>query len=636
MFTFRKLFGKSSQPHRRHTASRQPRSAPLTVEKLDDRILPAGVTYHGGAIIPNVRVEPIFYGSSWSANATLKQQAQDITTFWQSLTNSSYMDELGQYFQYRYAGGQFVGLTYVGHGSTHGADITGDGPTSGTVYDNPDTTGASSSNLTTQDVVRREMLVGNVDSANQNTLYIVYLAPGVQFNTQNGNITSAGYYGYHDHSGANDGFYYGASWIPSFNYAVLGYPGSASTNVFPTLTWHSTHEFAEAVTDPDLSTGWYLNNAQNEIGDLANGITGQLGSYTVEYQWSNQDNAPALWTGTAHWARMANGTVSQTISALNKNGVEEMFGIGGSGYLYMQIQDGANGGWHGNWQYLNGAGKQFAVGKEANGLLTLFAIGTDNSVSYLNEVSPGNWSGAQWHPIGGPGTWGNAIAVGSDSWGQQEVFVAGGDHAVYYARETSSSSASYTGFTSLGGSAQWETGSKKTLAVNHEADGRLTLFAIGTDNTPRYLDQVSPAFGPNYWSTSSSWQSMTGAAQDIAVGRMANGALEVFVVGMNGHLYSQWQTSANGYWTGWQYFGQGVVSQIAVGYTTSGKLEVFGIGLDNAVYSIVPTNSSADLNLGWTGLGGYASSLSLGYNQDGSFTLFTVGSDSDVYTAKVG
>jgi hypothetical protein len=284
-----KILSKSSRLGR--ATGGRPKSVPLAVEQLDDRIVPAGVTYHYGNIIPNVQVEPIFYGSSWNSDSELKQQAQSITSFWQYLTNSSYMDELGQYYEWNW------GFIHVGHGSTHGADITGDGPTSGTVYDNPDTTGWSWGNgFTTQDLIRREMLSGKVDMANQNTLYIVYLAPGVQFNTQNGALTSAGYYGYHDTSGANDGYYNVISWVPSFNYAVLGYPGSTSSYAaFPTLTWHSTHEFSEAVTDPDLKTGWFGTSASDEIGDRANRQVGNLNGYNVQYEWSNADNATALW-----------------------------------------------------------------------------------------------------------------------------------------------------------------------------------------------------------------------------------------------------------------------------------------------------------------------------------------------------
>ncbi len=303
MQVLRKLFGRTT-----HSTRRRPQSVRLGVEQLDERLVPANVTnvtghslYGSGTIIPNVRVEPIFYGSSWGTDVTLKQQAKDITTFWGNLTNSSYMDELGQYYQWNW-----WGPTFVGRGSTHAADITGDGPTSGTMYDNPDTPGASSNAgpWTSQDLVRREILSGNVDSPNQNTLYMVYLAPGLQFSKGAGGITSAGYYGYHDTSGANDGFYRSLwYWNPSFNYAVLTYPGATSSaSAFPTLTWHSTHEFAEAVTDPDLSTGWYYLNASGEIGDQANGITGILNGYTVEYQWSNADNGPALWQPSGqHW-----------------------------------------------------------------------------------------------------------------------------------------------------------------------------------------------------------------------------------------------------------------------------------------------------------------------------------------------
>jgi hypothetical protein len=632
MFTLRKLFGGSKQP--RCTAACRRKSVPLGVEILDDRIMPAGVTYNGGAIIPNVRVEPIFYGSSWSSDTTLKQQAQSITQFWQYLTTSSYMDQLGQYYQLTYPASIFVG-----HGSAlANPDITGAGPTSGTVYDKPGTLGGSG--LTIQDLIRGEMLAGHVDMATSNTLYIVYTAPGVGFYASGG-INSTNDYGYHGPSTANDGSYGIFPWLPSFNYAVIDYPAAASSSAsFATLTWHSTHEFAEAVTDPDLSTGWYQGDSSHEIGDLANGITGNLAGYTVEYLWSNIDNNPALWTPHAHWVRTANGTVTQIVSALNKDGVEELFGIGTdtNHSVYYQIQDGQNGRWDsGAWETLYEGAKQLAVGREENGLLTVWVIGNDNGVHFVNEVSPGNWSGAQWQSLSG---WGSAIAVGSDKLLQQQVFVVGGDSHVHYRAETAansglSGSSGYSGWGDLGGSFLGENGSKKTLAVNHEADGRLTVFGIWTDSSVRYLDQVSPPFGPNYWSATATWQNLSGGAQDIAVGGMPSGALELFVVGLDNRLHSRWQSGANGSWNGWQNVGGGFISQIAVGQATNGSLEVFGIGADNAVYSIVPTNSPSDGSLLWTDLGSSAVALSLGYNEDGSFTLFEIGNDQDAYTAKI-
>jgi hypothetical protein len=421
-----------------------------------------------------------------------------------------------------------------------------------------------------------------------------------------------------------------------------------------TFTWVFSHELVERIS---TGTGHGITmNAPRDAGTDGEWQNAQIadnepdGTYfarlnvkdpfpwEVQAYWSIADQAFVVPDGTTtHWTRMAAGAVLQTVSALNANGVQEMFGIGTdpNHAVYYQIQHGPNGAWDNAWGTLAGGAKQLAVGKEANGLLTVFIIGGDNQVYSINEVSPGNWSGAQWQSLGGYAT---ALAVGQDSSRELEVFAVGSDNAVRYRNETGMNTRLYNAWGLLGGSAKPQTAfaSQKTLIAGNEADGRMVLYAIWNDSAQsvHYLDQVKPAFGAPTWS-GAIWQSMGGGAKDLAAGRVASGAETLFIVGMNNQLYSQWETGANGAWTGWHAVGRGFVTQIAVGQTAAGSLEVFGIGTDNAVYGIVPTNSSSDSTLNWTRWGAYAYGLSLGTNQDGTFTLFEIGSDKDVYAAKV-
>src|SRR5438445_5281595 len=54
-----------------------PKSFRPSVEALEDRLVPAGMQYGGGAIIHHVKVEPVFYGSAWSGG-TLQTQARQL------------------------------------------------------------------------------------------------------------------------------------------------------------------------------------------------------------------------------------------------------------------------------------------------------------------------------------------------------------------------------------------------------------------------------------------------------------------------------------------------------------------------------------------------------------------------------
>jgi hypothetical protein len=55
------------------------------------------------------------------------------------------------------------------------------------------------------------------------------------------------------------------------------------------LTSTSSHELCEAITDAVPGTGWY-DQTHGEIGDICAWKTKQLGGYTVQLEWSNQQN----------------------------------------------------------------------------------------------------------------------------------------------------------------------------------------------------------------------------------------------------------------------------------------------------------------------------------------------------------
>jgi hypothetical protein len=56
------------------------------------------------------------------------------------------------------------------------------------------------------------------------------------------------------------------------------------------LTSTSSHELCEAITDPVPGQGWY-DDVNGEIGDICAWKTKQVGTYTVQLEWSNQANA---------------------------------------------------------------------------------------------------------------------------------------------------------------------------------------------------------------------------------------------------------------------------------------------------------------------------------------------------------
>ena len=100
-----------------------------------------------------------------------------------------------------------------------------------------------------------------------NVLYFVYLPPNVTVAMGDGQSCRQ-FCGYHDAIG--DGIFY----------AVMPYPGCAGCagglSVLDALTSTSSHELAEAITDPVPGTGWY-DDTHGEIGDICAWRTARAG-----------------------------------------------------------------------------------------------------------------------------------------------------------------------------------------------------------------------------------------------------------------------------------------------------------------------------------------------------------------------
>ncbi len=164
------------------------------------------------------------------------------------------------------------------------------------------------------------------------------------------------------------------------------------------------------------------------------------------------------------------------------------------------------------------------------------------------------------------------------------------------------------------------------IAVGKNADGRLELFVRGTDNAVWHKWQTAPNNG---WS---GWASLGGIiTSNIAVGNNADGRLELFVRGTDNALWHMWQTAPNDGWSGWASLGGVITSDPELGRNADGRLEVFARGTDNAVWhqwQTAPNNGWS----GWASLGGViTSNIAVGKNADGRLELFVRGTDNAVW-----
>jgi C1A family cysteine protease len=225
------------------------------------------------------------------------------------------------------------------------------------------------------------------------------------------------------------------------------------------------------------------------------------------------------------------------------------------------------------------------------------------------------WSG--WNTEGGVLTSNIACAANRD--GRLEIFARGTDNALWH-KWQDSPGGGWSGWASQGGVLTSE------IAVERNQDGRLEIFVRGTDNALWHQWQESAGGG---WS---GWASQGGVlTSDPSVGRNADGRLEVFARGTDNALWHQWQESAGGGWSQWATQGGLLTSNIAVALNADGRLEIFARGTDNAVWhkwQVAAGSYWSD----WASEGGVLTSeITVGQNQDGRLEVFGRGTDGALW-----
>ncbi|HEX4599740.1 MAG TPA: hypothetical protein VH278_18280 [Burkholderiaceae bacterium] len=218
------------------------------------------LTYRNGPLMTAVEVFTIYWGSEWQTGALSAVPAQ-INAFFDFILTSPLIDQLAEYS---------VPNWTIGHGKR-----------SGTLTVTTPQPKASMSDTAIQHTLQ-QLISGHpqVPPPSPNTLYFIYMPTGVRV-VQGGAASCQSFCGYHnDISG-------------QIFYAVMPYPDCAgcmgTLSTFEALTTTSSHELCESITDPIPGQGWY-DDTNGEIGDICAWKTKQLGSYTVQLEWSNKAN----------------------------------------------------------------------------------------------------------------------------------------------------------------------------------------------------------------------------------------------------------------------------------------------------------------------------------------------------------
>jgi hypothetical protein len=153
-----------------------------------------------------------------------------------------------------------------------------------------------------QHAIQAGITGGWLQRPDANRLYVVYVEPGIAV-WDAGSDSISGFLGYHGAFAGHDA----AGRAADIHYVVVPHPGgwnpTAQSQGFPTnfaqLTAVSSHEIAEAVTDPNANykrLGWYDDTHDAEIGDLTPNAIATLNGYYVQLV-VNQNDSVLLFSG---------------------------------------------------------------------------------------------------------------------------------------------------------------------------------------------------------------------------------------------------------------------------------------------------------------------------------------------------
>lgn len=200
------------------------------------------LSYHGGPLLANVEVTTIYWGSAWATDPL----RTELDEFFNFAVTSSLIDQLSEYT---------VANFIIGHGKHVQSVLLGDDPA--TPLDD------------TAIQARLDELIaaGTVPPKNDNSVYFFFLPSGVTV-TIDGSASCAQFCGYHNVS--NSGVVYAVDTYDD----CQGCQFTGDTLSSSTVT--ASHELCEAITDPQLD-GWYDDNTGEEIGDICEGSTKQIG-----------------------------------------------------------------------------------------------------------------------------------------------------------------------------------------------------------------------------------------------------------------------------------------------------------------------------------------------------------------------
>jgi hypothetical protein len=512
---FWNLFYNRSANHPKNvapSARRPPHRVHLDLESLEARLVPT-VNYYGGALLRNVEVQGVYYGSDWSTNPAYFKAANYLESSLDSLVHGSYLSMLDE-----------AGYD-VGTGSSDPGRILL-------------TAFAARDRLMDSQIQNRlqsEINNGTLVAPNRNMLYVVFVQDNVAVQQSDGSDSVHDFLGYHGAFAGYDALHNATT----IHYAVVTFPGGSVGNagtpglsVLDSMTVTASHEIAEAATDPNVNystPGWYDVGNHGEVGDLAARQIVYLKGYAVQriVDQNDQPMTPAgataarpvsfvlhangqLWEySDTGWTMVASGVASVSDQGIDNNGRAFVDLVTSNGNAY-EYHDG-----YGPVRLMNHvqsavAGQGVSYVLLSNGTLLEYVESTD-SWNYLDSNVSAINAGTDQEGVNAV----DVIYAGGDAWEVSDSsgwnFIASG------VRSISAGQQGLAGYVTARGNAYlWNEATSGTLLLASNA----AQVALGTDeNGNSMIDLVFSDGTLKEFRVDSGWSFLGSWVASVSKGR---------------------------------------------------------------------------------------------------------------------
>jgi hypothetical protein len=337
-------------------------------------------------------------------------------------------------------------------------------------------------------------------------------------------------------------------------------------------------------------------------------IFGVAADSNVYTKWKITIDRNSAWSD---WANLGNGAISndsELVVGYLPDGRMQIFCVSITANLYStwKTTTDANAPWS-DWANLGGSTHYagFSLGYLPDQRMQLFIYGDDGNIhsSWKTATDP-NSSWSEWTSMGPPPSFGG-LAIGYLPDERMQIFLAGSNGDLFSRwKITTDPDSPWSDWVSMGALPSG-TGLGPP-SIGYLPDHRMQLFYIGGDRTLHSMWKTGA--DPN--SGWSAWTNMGGAglnmadiggdANDVSIGYLLDGRMQLFTVDQFGQVNSRWKTGSdpNSGWSNWENMGSSgspndPFASAVVGYLPDNSMQLFATTLiGKTLYSKWQTDNS--------------------------------------------